>query len=152
MLRDQIKEAMKAALKEGKKEELVTLRVILAAIKDKDVEMRVDNSEDTEAQDAHILRLLEGLIKQRRQSIEMYQSADRADLAAKENAEIEVIQKFLPHQLSQAEQDQAIQQCIQETGATSIKDMSTVMACLRSAYTGQMDFGKSAGKIKEFLA
>ncbi len=151
MLREKVKNSMKEALKAGEKERLVTLRMIMAAIKDKDVAVRVDSSEATEAQDEHILKLLETLVKQRRQSIELYESGGRQDLADKEAAEQKVIQEFLPQQLSEEEQEAAIKSCIEKTGAQTMKDMGSVMACLREAYAGQMDFGKASGKIKSLL-
>lgn len=152
MLRDQVKEAIKDAMKAGEKEKLTPLRMILSAIKDKDVEVRVDASEATEAEDSHILKLLETMVKQRRQSIDLYEKGGRQDLADKENQELEIIQTFLPKQLTEEEQEAAIAACVQETGAQSMKDMGAVMACLRASYAGQMDFGKASGKIKAQLS
>ncbi len=151
MLRSQIQTAMKEALKQGEKDKLTTLRMIMSGIKDKDVAVRVDNTSATEAQDEHILKLLETMIKQRRQSIDMYTNGGRTELAAKEQAEIDVLQEFLPQQLTEAEQEQAIKACIQETNASSMRDMGGVMACLKQKYAGQMDFAKASAQIKSHL-
>jgi uncharacterized protein YqeY len=151
MLRDRIQTAMKEALKQGQKDKLAILRMILSGIKDKDVAIRVDTTSATEAQDEHILKLLETMIKQRRQSIDLYTKGDRSDLAAKEQAEIAVLQEFLPQQLTEAEQEQAIKACIQEAGAASVRDMGAVMSCLKQKYAGQMDFAKASAHIKSLL-
>jgi uncharacterized protein YqeY len=152
MLRDQVKTEMKNAMKTGEKEKLTTLRMILAAIKDKDIEVRMDHSEDSEAQDTHILKLLQTMVKQRRQSIELYEKGGRQDLVDKERAELDVIQLFLPKPLTEEEQKAAIQSCIDQVGATTIKDMGAVITCLRSRFDGKMDFGQASGKIKLLLS
>ena len=150
MLRDKINEDMKAAMKSQEKLRLSTLRLVNAAIKNADIEARTAGKEPI-ADDA-ILGLLQKLIKQRQESIELYDKAGRKELADQERGEIEIIKGFLPQQMSEAEAKAAIAAVIKETGAASVKDMGKVMAALKERHAGQMDFGKASGLVKGLLA
>ncbi|MBQ3696204.1 MAG: GatB/YqeY domain-containing protein [Alphaproteobacteria bacterium] len=151
MLRDDIKNALVEAMKSKNTEKVNTLRLVQAAIKQKDIDARVKGVMDG-IDEASVLSLLQGMIKQRKESIEMYQKGNREDLVAHEQAEIDVIQAFLPKQMDEAAMTEAIKAVIAETGAASIKDMGKVMGALRAKYAGQMDFGVASGLIKTLLA
>ncbi len=151
MLRDEIKNALVEAMKSKDQERVNTLRLVQAAIKQKDIDARLKGITDG-VDDASLLSLLQGMIKQRKESIEMYKQGNRADLVAHEQAEIDVIQAFLPKQMDEVAMAEAIKTVIAETGATSIKDMGKVMGALRGKYAGQMDFGAASGVIKSLLA
>ena len=142
-----IKEAMKAKLV-GR---LSTLRLINAAIKDREIAGRSEAGE-VEVTDSDILALLGKMVKQRLESARAYQEGGRLELAEKELAEIKVIEEFLPRQLTTAEVDAAIAAAIAEAGATSIRDMGKVMAVLKGRYTGQMDFGAVGAALKGRLS
>jgi uncharacterized protein YqeY len=150
-LREKFNEATKEAMKSKDQDRLSTLRLIQAALKDKDIAARTETNREGIKDDA-ILSMLQNMIKQRRESVAMYEQAGRAELAAKENGEIKVIEEFLPQQMSDAEVKAAIAAIIQSTGATSIKDMGKVMGELKNKYAGQMDFGSASNKIKEALS
>ena len=150
MLREKINDGMKAAMKAQEKLRLSTLRLVNAAIKNADIEARTAGKEPI-ADDA-ILGLLQKLIKQRQESIELYDKAGRKELADQERGEIEIIKGFLPQQMSEAEAKAAIAAIIKETGAASVKDMGKVMAALKERHAGQMDFGKASGLVKGLLA
>ena len=124
-----------------------TLRLILAAIKDRDIAARTTDS--TEVSDAEILAILAKMIKQRQDSAKAYEEGGRLDLAAQERAEIGIIQAYLPKQLSEPEADRAIAEAIADTGASSIRDMGRVMAHLKARHTGQMDFARAGAAIKD---
>ena len=149
MLRDEINEAVKTAMKSQDKLRLSTLRLINAAIKNADIEARGAGKEALA--DGDLLGLLQKLIKQRQESIELYDKGGRQELADQERAEIEVIKGFLPQQLSEAETKEAIAGAIRETGAAGMKDMGKVIAALKAKYTGQMDFAKASGLVKAAL-
>ena len=151
MLRDEIKKEMVEAMKNKQQDRAQTLRLIVAAIKDKDIDARTKGNQDG-IDDAGVLALLQSMIKQRKESVEMYRQGGRDDLVAHEQAEIDVISGFLPKQMDDAEMTAAIQAVIAETGANSIKQMGAVMGALRTKYAGQMDFGKASGVIKSLLA
>lgn len=151
MLRDEIKNALVEAMKSKDAAKVNTLRLVQAAIKQKDIDARTKGVMDG-VDDATVLSLLQTMIKQRKESIEMYQKGNRADLVAHEQAEIDVIQVFLPKQMDEAAMTEAIKAVIAETGASSIKDMGKVMGALRAKYAGQMDFGVASGLIKTLLA
>ena len=151
MLRDEIKKEMVEAMKNKQQDRAQTLRLIVAAIKDKDIDARTKGNQDG-IDDAGILALLQTMIKQRKESVEMYRQGNRDDLVAHEQAEIDVISAFLPKQMDDAEMTAAIQAVIAETGANSMKQMGAVMGALRAKYAGQMDFGKASGVIKSLLA
>ena len=151
MLRDEIKNALVEAMKSKDAAKVNTLRLVQAAIKQKDIDARMKGVTDG-IDEAAVLSLLQGMIKQRKESIEMYKQGNREDLVAHEQGEIDVIQTFLPQQMDEAAITEAIKTVIAETGATSIKDMGKVMGALRSKYAGQMDFGVASGLIKTLLA
>lgn len=150
MLREQIKQELVSAMKEKNESKTATLRLINAAIKDKDIEARPKGNLNG-IDDTAILSLLQSMIKQRKESIDMYQKGNRADLASKEQAEIDIISTFLPQQFSEEEMRAKIQALITETGASSIKDMGKVMGALKGKYAGQMDFGAASALIKQLL-
>ncbi|HEY8267487.1 MAG TPA: GatB/YqeY domain-containing protein [Xanthobacteraceae bacterium] len=150
MLRDKINEGMRNAMKAQEKLRLSTLRLVNAAIKNADIEARTASKEPI-ADDA-ILSLLQKLIKQRQESVEIYDKGGRKELADQERSEIEIIKGFLPQQMSEAEAKAAIAAIIKETGAASVKDMGKVMAALKERHAGQMDFGKASGLVKGLLA
>jgi uncharacterized protein YqeY len=146
-LNDSMKEAMKA--KDAKR--LSTVRLILAALKDKDIAARSETSRDLLGDD-EILGLLGKMIKQREESAGVYRQGGRPELAENEEAEIAVIREFMPKQMDEAESRAAIAAVIAEVGATSIKDMGKVMGALKERYAGQMDFGKASAAIKDALS
>jgi uncharacterized protein YqeY len=150
MLRDQINNSLKDAMKSGEKLKLSTLRLVNAAIKNADIEARGQSKPPLD--DAALLALLQKMIKQRQESVELYEKGGRAELAANERGEIEVIQGYLPKQMSDAEVDAAIKAAIAEAGASSVKDMGKVIAALRGKYAGQMDFSKASGLVKAALS
>lgn len=151
MLRDEIKNALVEAMKSKDTAKVNTLRLVQAAIKQKDIDARTKGVMDG-IDEASVLSLLQGMIKQRKESIEMYKQGNREDLVAHEQAEVDVIQTFLPKQMDEAAMEAAIKSVISEVGATSIKDMGKVMGLLRTKYAGQMDFGAASGVIKSLLA
>jgi uncharacterized protein YqeY len=148
MLRDAITSATKDAMKAGDKARLSTLRLVSSAIKNADIEARTGGKEVT---DEALMGLLQKLVKQRQESADLYDKGSRPELAAQERAEIVVIQSFLPQQMSEEETRAAIAGAIAETGAASIKDMGKVMAALKAAYAGRMDFAKASALVKELL-
>lgn len=151
MLRDQLNDALKVAMKAKEEVCVRTLRLILAALKDRDIAARSSGNTDGIA-DEDILSMLQSMIKQRHDSIEMYKQGGRDDLAASESAEVEIISKFLPQQMSEEDVATAVATVISETGAESIKDMGKVMGALKAKYAGQMDFGKASQVVKTTLA
>jgi uncharacterized protein YqeY len=150
MLRTEVGDALKAAQKSKSKVAIATLRLILAAIKDRDIEARAKGNLDGIGDD-DILALLQSMIKQRRESITAYEQGGRSDLADQEAEEIKIIQGFLPKQMDDAETAAAIDEVIGETGASSLKDMGPTMAALRAKYPGRMDFAKASALVKERL-
>lgn len=151
MLRNNFTEQMKQALLAKEEIKLATLRLIVAALKDRDIAARGKGNRDGISDD-EILSMLQSMIKQRQESIKMYEQGNRPELAAREQAEILVIQTFLPKQLSDDEVKSAIDGIIKATGAAGVKDMGKVMAEMKAKYTGQMDFSKASGLVKERLA
>lgn len=149
-LRDQLQTALKEAMKAKEADRLSTLRLINAAIKDRDIANRGEGGEG-EIAEAEILSVLGRMVKQRQESARAYEEGGRLELAEKEQAEIRVIEEFLPRQLDAGEVEAAIAAAIAEVGATSIRDMGKVMAVLKGKYTGQMDFGAVGPKIKDRL-
>ncbi|CAN7386734.1 GatB/YqeY domain-containing protein [Rhizobium sp. LjRoot258] len=149
MLRDQLAAALKDAMKSKNAERLSTVRLIQAAVKDRDIANRGAGKE--EASDDEILQILAKMVKQRDESAKIYEENARPELAAKERAEIVVLQDFLPKQLSDAEVRSNIAAIIAEIGAAGPKDMGKVMAVLKERYAGQMDFSKASGAVKELL-
>ena len=149
MLRAKLNEATKEALKAGDKLKLSTLRLMTAAIQNGDIEARTAGRKPLA--DEELLGVFQKLIKQRQESVLLYEKGGRAELAKKEKDEIEVIKGFLPQQMSEAEVKAAIAAIIKETGAASVKDMGKVMAALKERYAGKMDFGKASGAVKGLL-
>jgi uncharacterized protein len=145
-LKDRITEDMKTAMKAGARERLATIRLALAAIKQREVDERIA------LDDAQVLAVLDKMIKQRRESITQFQTGGRADLVAKETAEIAVLQGYLPAQLTEAEIDEAIAQAIAATGAASVKDMGKVMALVKPKAQGRADLGAISARIKQKLS
>ena len=148
-MRDTINAALKDATKAQDKRRVSTLRMVSAAIKDRDIAAR--GTGKGAATDAELLDLLAKMIKQREESQKIYADAGRAELATQEAEEIVIIRGFLPQQLSPADVDKAIAAVIAETGATSVKDMGKVMAVLKDRHAGQMDFGKASAAVKAKL-
>ena len=151
MLRDRLRQALNTALKERDENAVATLRLILAALKDRDIAARSSGNPDGIADDA-ILALLQTMIKQRRESIEFYERGNRPEMVIREEGEIEVIERFLPRQLNTDEIQTAVVSTLSELDAKSIKDMGRVMAALRANYAGQMDFSKASAVVKRELA
>jgi uncharacterized protein YqeY len=148
-MRERFTADLKAAMKSGDKQRVETIRMITAALKDKDIEAR---GQGKSLADDDILALLQKMVKSRQESLDIYEKAGRADLAEKEKAEIEVISSYLPQPLSEAEVAEAIAAAIAETGAASIKDMGKVVATLKAKYTGRIDFGKASAAVKAALS
>ncbi|MBZ0128421.1 MAG: GatB/YqeY domain-containing protein [Rhodobacteraceae bacterium] len=149
-MRDRINTSLKEAMKAKDAPRLSTLRLINAAIKDRDIAVRSDGN-DAGVADAEILAILVKMIKQRQESATTYEEAGRLELAEKELAEIEVIREFMPRQMDEAEAKAAVKAVVSEIGAESIRDMGRVMAALKEKYAGQMDFGKAGSAVKELL-
>ena len=149
MLREQFTSEMKIAMKAGEKRRVETIRMIIAALKEKDIEARTSSKDVTEDD---ILSLLQKLVKSRQESMEIYDKNGRPELAAQEREEIAIITTFLPQPMSEAEVTAAIQAAIAETGAASVKDMGKVIALLKAQHSGKMDFGKASGLVKAALA
>ena len=148
-MREQISEGYKAAMKAGDKRRTATLRAINAAIKDKDIEARGQGKDALGAGD--IVGLLQKMVKQREESLGIYEKAGRDDLAVVEREEIAILSEFLPKGLSEAEIDAAIQAAIASTGAVGGKDMGKVIAALKAEYPGRIDFGKASARVKAAL-
>ena len=149
-MRTRISDALKDAMRAREVDRLSTLRLINAALKDRDIALRGEGNE-VGVTEADILSILGRMVKQRQESIRLYDEGKRPDLADKERAEIGVIEEFLPRQLDVAETEAAIAAAIAEVGAASIRDMGKVMAVLKAKYTGQMDFGAVGPVIKARL-
>ncbi len=150
MLRPRLADSLKAAMKSRNERSVSTLRLILAAIKDRDIAAKSKGNRDGVSDD-EVLGLLQSMIKQRRESIELYEKGGRPELAQKEAEEIAIIEGFLPKQLSDDELAQAIQDVIAEVEAESLKDMGKAMGALKEKYTGRMDFSKASAMVKERL-
>lgn len=148
-MRERLSDEVKTAMKGGDKARLSTLRLMQAAIKDRDIANRGAGKDA--ASDDEIAQLLAKMVKQREDSAKAFDDGNRPELAAKEREEIVVIRDFMPKQLDQAETEAAIRAAIAETGAAGVKEMGKVMAALREKYAGQMDFGKASGLIKGLL-
>ena len=148
-MRDKINDDLKTAMKAGDKDRVGTLRLINSAIKSADIDARPSGKD--KISDSDILSVLAKMVKQRRDSIEQFNAGGRPELAAKEAAEITVIEGYLPKQMSDDEAKAAIATIIKETGAAGPKDMGKVMAALKAKYAGQMDFGKASALTKDLL-
>ncbi len=149
-MRDRITAALKEAMLAKEKLRICTIRLMLAAIKDRDIALRGDDSADG-LDDAGIKALLAKMVKQREESAAIYETAGRMELAETERAEIGVIKDFLPRPLNADEVEAAIKKALAETRASSIRDMGKVMGILKSQYAGRMDFGAAGGRVKAAL-
>ncbi len=148
-MRERFTQDLKDAMKAGDKRKLSTVRLVQAALKDKDIEAR--GAGKGQASDEEILGLLQKMIKQRQESAGIYEQAGRAELAGQEREEAEIIASYLPKQMDEAETREAIEAAIADTGAASMKDMGKVIGALRGKYAGRMDFAKASGLVKEML-
>ncbi len=149
MIRDTIKTALVAALKGGDKERVAAIRLIQSAIKNRDIELRTAATQPDD--DVLVTEVLQKMVKQRRESIAMYETGGRAELAAAEAREVTVIEGFLPSQMSEDETRAAINAIATEIGAGSVKDMGRVMAVLKERHAGQLDMGRASGLVKARL-
>ena len=149
-LRARINEALKDAMRAKEAERLSVLRLVNSAIKDRDIAARGEG-QPSPVPESDAIAVMARMVKQRQESARAYDEAGREDLAAKERAEIAVVEEFLPRQLSEAETEEAIAAAIAGTGASSIRDMGKVMAALRERHAGQMDFGKVGAQVKTKL-
>ena len=150
MLREDLQKALKESMINKDTTTVSAVRLIIAGLKEKDVDARGKGQK--EASDTELLSMMQNMIKQRKDSIKMYVEANRQDLADKEQSEINVIERFLPKQMSASEVETAIKSAIETLGASSMKDLGKVMAALREQYAGQMDFGAASGTIKNLLS
>lgn len=151
MLREKLTEAMKEAMRAKDQASLGTIRLIIAKLKDVDIAARTEASREGVADDK-ILSMMQSMIKQRNESIALYEKGGRTDLAEKEKAEIAVIERFLPQQMDETAVEAAVREAIAAAGATSVKDMGGVMAALKGKYAGQMDFAKASAAVKKALS
>jgi len=151
MLRQKLNEALKQAAKSGDKRALSTVRLILAALKDRDIAARGRGNPDGITDD-EILDMLQKMMKQRRESIELYRRGQRDDLVKQEEEEIVVIERFLPRAMDEDDTASAVEEIMRELDANSIKDMGRVMATLKERYAGRMDFSRASGLVKAKLA
>jgi uncharacterized protein len=151
MLRDNLNEALKEAMRARDMTTVGAVRLILAKLKEVDIAARTEANREGVADDK-ILSMMQGMIKQRNESIVLYEKGNRPDLADKEKAEIAVIERFLPQQMDQAAVEAAVKDAIAASGAKSVKDMGGVMAALKAKYAGQMDFAKASAAVKKTLA
>ncbi|HSM94960.1 MAG TPA: GatB/YqeY domain-containing protein [Rhizomicrobium sp.] len=149
-LREQFNEQMKEAMKAKDQRRLSTLRMVNAALKDKDIANRTETSREGISDD-EILGMLGKMIKQREESAEAFDKGGRPEMAKSEREEVEIIRSFMPKQMSADEQRAVIQKVIADVGASSMKDMGKIMAALKERHAGQMDFGKASGMVKELL-
>jgi uncharacterized protein YqeY len=145
-LKDRITEDMKTAMRAGEKERLGTIRLILSAVKQREVDERI------QLDDGQVLAAIEKMVKQRREAITQFEAGGRADLVAKETAEIAILQTYLPAQMSDADIDGVIAEAIASTGAASIKDMGKVMAAVKAKAQGRADMGAVSARIKQKLS
>ncbi len=150
-IRTRLNDALKAAMKAQDKRSTSTLRLILAAIKDRDIAARSKGNTEGLSDD-EILGVLQTMIRQRQELAELYEKGGRPELAAEERAEIVIIESFLPRQMSEDEMDAAIGEVIAACGASSMKDMGKAMAALRTRYAGRMDFARASQRVKERLS
>ncbi len=149
-MRERLMDDLKTAMKAGDKGKVAAIRLVQAALKDKDIEAR--GAGRGQASDDEILAVMQKMIKQRQESAEIYAANGRPELAETENGEIAVIASYLPQQMSEAEVAAAISAAIAEAGAASMKDMGKVVAALKSRHAGQMDFAKASGLVKAALS
>lgn len=151
MLRERLSEALKESLKAKQQRRVSTLRLILAALKDRDIAARTDGRDGVISED-DIMAMLQTMVRQRRDAIALYEQGNRLELAQQEREEIEIIESFLPKQFDEAEIAGAIRETVGEVGATTVKDMGKVMAALRAKYAGRMDFSRASALVKQQLS
>jgi uncharacterized protein len=151
MLRDKLNEALKEAMRARDMATVGAVRLILAKLKEVDIAARTEASREGVADD-RILSMLQGMIKQRNESVALYEKGGRPELAEKEKAEIAVIERFLPKQMDEAAVAAAVAEAVASSGAKTVKDMGGVMAALKAKYAGQMDFAKASAAVKKALA
>jgi uncharacterized protein YqeY len=149
MIRDDIKAALISAMKGGDKDRTGTIRLIQSAIKNRDIELRTGTAPADD--DVMVTEVLQKMVKQRRESIVLYEQGGRQELADAEKAEVAVIESFLPAQMSEEQTEAAIDAIVAETGASSVKDMGRVMALLKERHAGQLDMSKASGLVKARL-
>ena len=149
--RAKIKAALPEAMKARDEVRTGTLRLILSTLKDKDIEFR-GSGKGEQIEEPAVLSMLQGMIKQRKDSLDAFTKAGRTDLADRESAEITIIESYLPQQMGDAEIAAVIEKIIKETGAKDVKDMGKVMGALKSGYAGKLDMGNASGLIKQKLA
>ena len=149
MLRDRFNEDLKTAMKSRDQAAVSTLRMITSGLKDRDIAARPKGI--TQVDEAEIIDMLQKMVRQRQESIELYKQGNRPELVDKEQAEIDLIERYLPKKLSEAEQEEAIAKAIADSGAASIKDMGKVIAALKAGYAGRMDFAKVGPAVKAKL-
>ena len=152
MLRARLNDALKGAMKSKDKLAVSTLRLILAALKDRDIAHRTQDADKEGISEEEILKLLQSMIKQRQDSIVAYNKGIRRELAEIEAEEIEIIKTFLPKQMSDDEIEYAVSDAISSSGASNIKEMGQIMGILREKYAGRMDFGRASTLVKEMLS
>ncbi|PIE12653.1 MAG: glutamyl-tRNA amidotransferase [Rhodobacterales bacterium] len=150
-MREQVGTALKQAMKDKDRARLSTLRLINAAIKDRDIDARGQGREDG-VSDVDVLAIMGKMVKQRQESARAYEEGGRLDLAERERSEVGIIEEFLPKQLDEAQVNKAVAEAISEVEANSIRDMGKVMGVLKSKYTGQMDFGAVGPMVKDHLS
>ncbi|PXA93246.1 aspartyl-tRNA amidotransferase [Nostoc sp. 3335mG] len=150
MIRDTIKDALVTAMKGGDKETTATIRLIQSAIKNRDIEARTGKAPDSD--DALVVEVLQKMVKQRRESIEMYEKGNRPELAAGEAREVAVIERFLPQQMDEAQTAAAIEAIKAELGASGMKDMGRVMAELKARHGSELDMSKASAAVKAALS
>ena len=151
MLRDKLNEALKDAMRARDMASVGAIRLILAKLKEVDIATRTETSREGVA-DERILSMLQGMIKQRNESVVLYEKGNRPDLADKEKAEIVVIERFMPRQMDDSAVEAAVREAVAAAGATTVKDMGGVMAALKAKYAGQMDFAKASAAVKKALS
>jgi uncharacterized protein len=150
MLREDINNSLKDAMKAGDARRVSTLRLVNSSLKNADIEARGQGK--PALADDEVLGVLQKMIKQRHESAELYEKGGRADLVAQEREEIAIIEKYLPRQMTDQEIHDTIFALVKETGASAMKDMGRVMAALKERYTGKLDFGKASGAVKKILS
>lgn len=151
MLRDQVNDSLKDAMRAQDKTKVATLRLVLAAIKDRDIQARSEKGK-TGVEDADILQIMSKMVKQRLESADIYGKNDRPELEKNELAEIAVIETFMPRQMSEDEIEAAAKTAVAEIDASTLKDMGKTMAILKERYAGQMDFAKAGAAVKALLS
>ena len=149
-LRATINDALKDAMKAGDKRRVSTLRLVNSALKNADIEARGHGKDPLS--DDELLGLLQKMIKQRQESVELYQKGNRADLVAQEQGEIEIISAYLPQQMAESEIVDTVAALVRETGATAMKDMGRVMTAIKERYAGKLDVGKASAAVKKLLS